>query len=116
MHTRAMALRSPAVMSMSSSRPGCVDETSAARRSSSSVSLPMADTTRTTRSPWRTVRATWSATSRMRSGSPTEVPPNFWTISATGDHATGTVPGACRGFLGPATDWRPPIGAGNAGR
>ena len=42
----------------------------------------MALTTTTTSSPWRRVRATWSATARMRSASPTEVPPNFWTTSA----------------------------------
>ena len=84
MHTRAVALRSPAVMSMSISRPGRVLETWRARRSSSSVSLPIALTTSTTWSPRCRVRATWSATSRMRSGSATDVPPNFWTSRATG--------------------------------
>src|SRR5690606_27094602 len=88
MHTRAVALRSPAVMSMSISRPGRTLDTSEARRSSSSVSLPIALTTRTTSSPRRRVRATWSATSRMRSGSATDVPPNFWTTRATRSHAT----------------------------
>ena len=78
MHSSAMALRSPAVMSMSISRPGRTSDTSPARRISSSVSLPMALTTTTTSLPWRTVRATWSATSRMRSGSATDVPPYFW--------------------------------------
>ena len=78
-----MALRSPAVMSMSISRPGRTSDTSPARRISSSVSLPMALTTTTTSLPWRTVRATWSATSRMRSGSATDVPPNFWMTRAT---------------------------------
>ena len=89
MHSRAVALRSPAVMSMSISRPGRVSETSRARRRSSSVSLPMAETTTTTSLPRRTVRATWSATARMRSGSATDVPPNFWTRSATGGNAIG---------------------------
>ena len=42
MQSRAVALRSPAVMSMSISRPGRTLDTSAARRMSSSVSLPMA--------------------------------------------------------------------------
>ena len=79
MHNRAVALRSPAVISMSISRPGRVLATSVASRMSSSVSLPIALTTTTTSSPWRRVRATWSATWRMRSGSATDVPPNFWT-------------------------------------
>ena len=35
------------------------------------------------------VRATWSATSRMRSGSATDVPPYFWMTNATADNATG---------------------------
>ncbi len=47
-HSTAMALRSPAVMSMSISRPGCVADTERAKWSSSSVSLPMADTATTT--------------------------------------------------------------------
>ncbi len=58
MHSSAMALRSPAVMSMSISRPGRVSQTSVARRSSSSVSLPMALMTTTTSLPRRLVRAT----------------------------------------------------------
>ena len=52
------------------------------------MDLPIADTTTTTSSPARRVRATWSATARMRSGSATEVPPNFWTRS-TAIKATG---------------------------
>ena len=55
--------------------------TSLANRIRSSVVLPMALTTTTTSSPLRRDRATWSATARMRSASPTEVPPNFWTTS-----------------------------------
>src|SRR3954453_18260552 len=84
MHSSAVALRSPAVMSMSISRPGRMVATSDARRISSSVSLPIALTTTTTSLPCRRVRATWSATWRMRSGSATEVPPNFWTTSVIG--------------------------------
>src|SRR5207253_2280074 len=83
-HSSAVALRSPAVINMSISRPGRTVATSDARRMSSSVSLPMALTTTTTSLPWRRVRATWSATWRMRSGSATEVPPNFWTTSVIG--------------------------------
>ena len=89
MHSSAVALRSPAVMSMSISRPGRVARhRRRPDRSSSSVSLPMALTTTTTSLPRRRVRAMWSATSRMRSGSATEVPPNFWTTRATGGQAT----------------------------
>ena len=47
----AIALRSPAVISMSISRPGRLLDTWLARCSSSSVSLPMADTTTTTSTP-----------------------------------------------------------------
>ncbi len=83
MQSRAVALRSPAVISMSSSRPGRVSDTSAASLRRSSVSLPMALITTTTSSPRLRVRVTWSATARIRSASATEVPPNFWTISAT---------------------------------
>ncbi len=41
----------------------------------------MALTTATTSVPCRRVRAMWSATARIRSASPTEVPPNFWTTN-----------------------------------
>ena len=77
MLTSAIEIRSPAVSSMSSSRGGRVGETSSARRIRSSVNLPIAETTTTTSLPAFLVRATWSATARMRSASPTEVPPNF---------------------------------------
>ena len=85
MHTRAQALRSPAVMSMSNSRPGWVSETADASASSSSVSLPMALITRTTWSPRSRQRRTWSATSRIRSTLATDVPPNFCTTKATAE-------------------------------
>ena len=77
MHSSAMAMRSPAVRSMSYSRPGWVRETSSASRTSSSVVLPMALTTTRTSGPFLRVRGTWSATARMRSPSATDVPPNF---------------------------------------
>src|SRR5438445_134343 len=83
METSAAEMRSPAVSSMSSSRPGKVTLTSWAKRMSSSVVLPMALTTTATSWPWRRVRATWSATARIRSASDTDVPPNFWTVSPT---------------------------------
>ena len=85
MAMRAQALRSPPVMSMATSRPGGSAATWEAILSSWSVSLPMADTTSTTSSPRPRRRATWSATTRMRSGSATEVPPNFSTTNATAD-------------------------------
>ena len=90
---RAVALRSPAVMSMSISRPARSEETSDARRSRSSVSLPMALTTSTTWSPRFRVRATWSATARIRSASATDVPPNFCTTRPT----PSTLPRYARG-------------------
>ena len=74
-------MRSPVLTSMSYSRGGWVALTELARWMSSSVVLPMALTTATTSVPWRRVRAMWSATARIRSASPTEVPPNFWTTS-----------------------------------
>ena len=74
-------MRSPVLTSMSYSRGGWVVLTVLARWMSSSVVLPMALTTATTSEPCRRVRAMWSATARIRSASPTEVPPNFCTTS-----------------------------------
>ena len=81
MTSSAMEMRSPVLTSMSYSRGGWVALTELARWMRSSVVLPMALTTATTSEPWRRVRAMWSATARIRSASPTEVPPNFWTTS-----------------------------------
>ena len=83
-----MEIRSPVLTSMSYSRGGCTLLTEFARWISSSVVLPMALTTATTSDPWRRDRAMWSATARMRSASPTEVPPNFWTTRGIGQEAT----------------------------
>src|SRR5579875_495666 len=83
MHNRAIEIRSPAVSSMSSSRPGRSAETCSARWSRSSVVLPMALTTTTTSSPERRDLSTCSATARIRSASATEVPPNFCTTRLT---------------------------------
>ena len=74
-------MRSPVLTSMSYSRGGWVALTELARWMRSSVVLPMALTTATTSEPCRRVRAMWSATARIRSASPTEVPPYFWTTS-----------------------------------
>ena len=58
MHSSAIEIRSPAVSSMSISRPpGALGATSLARRTRSSVVLPIAETTTTTSSPLRRVRA-----------------------------------------------------------
>ena len=89
MHSRDMEIRSPVLTSMSYSRGGWTLLTALARWIRSSVVLPMALTTATTSVPSRRVRAMWSATARMRSASPTEVPPNFWTTRGIGHDANG---------------------------
>ena len=86
--TSAMEIRSPAVSSMSSSRPGGSSVTCLARSSSSSVVSPMAETTTTTSSPSFFVSTMRSATRLMRSAAATEDPPYFWTTRATGPQAT----------------------------
>ena len=97
MQSSAIEMRSPEVSSMSISRAVGSPETSWARRSRSSVVLPMAETTTTTSSPARRVRTMCSATARMRSGSATDVPPNFCTSRLTTSHSTG----GPRPILGP---------------
>ncbi len=81
--SRAIEIRSPAVSSMSSSRSCGRSETFAARPSSSSVVLPIAETTTQTSFPPSAVATTRSATCLIRSGVPTDVPPYFWTIRPT---------------------------------
>src|SRR5450756_1460684 len=88
MQRSAIEIRSPALSSMSTSRVGWVKLTSAAKRTSSSVVFPMALTTTTTSSSARRLRATWSATARIRSVSATEVPPNFCTTRDMAAQAT----------------------------
>ena len=88
----AMAIRSPAVSSMSSSRPGGSGVTCWASSSSSSVVSPMADTTTTTSSPLRRLATIRSATRLMRSALATELPPYFCTIRATVIQPTGEHP------------------------
>ena len=83
MQSSAIEIRSPAVSSMSSSRPCGSWDTSWASRTRSSVVLPIAETTTITWLPWRWVRTMCSATARIRSGSATEVPPYFWTTTGT---------------------------------
>jgi hypothetical protein len=78
-----MAMRSPAVSRRSSSRGFGEAASCPAMAKRSSVVWPIADTTTTTSYPDRFAAATRSATARMRPVSPTEVPPYFWTITAT---------------------------------
>ena len=76
---RAQEIRSPVDSSMSSSRGSGMAETSSAMAISSSVVLPRAESTATTRRPasrWATIRR---AASLIRSASATDVPPNFMT-------------------------------------
>src|SRR5438093_617030 len=78
--SNAIEIRSPAVSSMSSSRPGGSREIFLASPRRSSVVSPIALTTTTTALPCSRVDTTRRATRLMRSASPTEVPPNFWTM------------------------------------
>ena len=79
----AMEIRSPAVSSMSSSRPGGFGLTWSARSRSSSVVSPMAETTTTTEFPAFRVATIRCATRLMPSASATEEPPYFCTTRAT---------------------------------
>ena len=77
-------MRSPAVRSMSSSRPEGSGATSVARSTSSSVVSPIAETTTTTSLPALRVSTMRLATRLMLTASATEDPPYFCTISAMG--------------------------------
>ena len=83
MASNAIEIRSPAVSSMSSSRPSATGETFSARSSRLSVVSPMAETTTTTSLPARRVSTMRSATRLIRSASATEEPPYFCTTSPT---------------------------------
>ena len=87
MASSAMEIRSPAVSSMSSSRPGGSGLTWLARSSSSSVVSPIAETTTTTSSPALRAATMRSATRLIRSALATEDPPYFCTTSATTVHS-----------------------------
>ena len=93
----AMEIRSPAVSSMSSSRPGGSSVIWLAWSSSSSVVSPIAETTTTTSSPFFLAATIRSATRFMCSADATEEPPYFWTTRATGPQATevAAAAGAC---------------------
>jgi hypothetical protein len=75
----AQEIRSPVERSMSISRAAGVSETSWAICTSSSVVLPRAERTATTRLPACRAATIRPAARRMSSGSATEVPPNFIT-------------------------------------
>ncbi len=83
MASSAIEIRSPAVSSMSSSRPGGTGLTWLARSSSSSVVSPIAETITTTSCPALRVFTIRSATRLMRSALATDEPPYFCTINAT---------------------------------
>ena len=79
---KAHEMRSPVESSMSSSRASGAAETSPAIASSSSVVLPRAESTATTRAP-ASRRSTMRRAARlMRCASATDVPPNFITTSS----------------------------------
>ncbi len=78
--TSAIEIRSPAVSSMSSSRPGGSGLTSSARSCSSSVVSPIAETTTTTPLPALRVATMRWATRLIPSASASEEPPYFCTI------------------------------------
>ena len=84
MASRAIEMRSPAVSSMSSSRPGGSGLTWLARSISSSVVSPIADTTTTTSWPAFLVATIRCATRLMPSASATDDPPYFCTTRDTG--------------------------------
>ncbi len=77
----AFEIRSPVETSMSYSRGFGWGETSCARRISSSVVEPIADSTPTTIEPDSRAATSRSATRFSLAVSPTEVPPNFITTS-----------------------------------
>ena len=78
-----MAMRSPAVSSMSSSRGFGTGAICFAIASRSSVVSPMAETATRTSNPSSLARTTRSATAWIRSVVPTEVPPYFCTMMGT---------------------------------
>ena len=79
----AHEIRSPTESSMSSSRGSGRGETSCESASSSSVTLPIAESTPTTWEPASRAATRRRATAVSFWGSPTEVPPNFWTTRGT---------------------------------
>ena len=94
-------MRSPVDSSMSISRGSGAVETSSAIAISSSVVLPRADSTATTRWPFSRAATMRRAARLRRSASATEVPPNFITTVP----GSGSVEGAGR-RVGPSVRGR----------
>ena len=91
----ATEMRSPTEMSMSSSRGSGVGETSWARSISSSVVFPIAERTATTRLPDSRAPTIRRPTAFSRSGSATEVPPNFiTTVPPLGGRSSRAIDGS----------------------
>src|SRR5690348_9578036 len=78
--TSALAAFSPVASKRSSSRGVGCGETSPASLTKVSVTPAIADITATTRQPSLCVSKIRRATLQIRVGSPTDVPPYFWTI------------------------------------
>ena len=109
MANRATLACSPVASSMSISRGSGMGCMAWARPMSRSVSPDMADSTTTMRLPWRWLASTRRATAWILSVEPTEVPPNFCTMSAMVVFAQGE--------RGPASGRRGgPVVPGLAGR
>src|SRR5919198_1796522 len=90
----AHEIRSPTEISMSSSRGFGRGETLCASATSSSVVCPIAERTATTRLPPSRAAAIRRGTPRSRSGSATDVPPNFiTTVPARAAGAAGATAG-----------------------
>src|SRR3954447_16109793 len=83
MASSAIEIRSPAVSSMSNSRPAGTGTICLARSMSSSVVSPIAETTTTTSWPAFLVPTMRSATRLIRSASATDEPPYFCTTRLT---------------------------------
>src|SRR5690606_18986786 len=81
-----------------------------ARSMSSSVVLPMADTTTTTSLPARRVSTIRSATRLIRSGLAADVPPYFWTTMLIARETLGGYGGVSVDTPHHAARWRQMVG------
>ena len=89
----AQVMRSPTEMSMSIARGFGRAEMRCASSTSSSVVSPIAESTATTRPPSSFADTIRRATACRRSGSPTDVPPNFITTVPTRPASSPARPG-----------------------
>src|SRR5262245_4742336 len=90
MQRSAIETCSPVESSTSISRASGASQRPRARSTSRSVLSPIAETTTTTCVPRLRCSCTRSATRRIRSSEPTEVPPYFWTMRDKVGPASGT--------------------------